>query len=202
MQRKSWRDAMTLLFASLLLVTGQMAQADERDEKVTGLEDKTVDEQKVDELDVAPADELQRGKQKLREGAKSAKGAKKAAKHEQKSAKDRREADAEKAQKGGQALEHRSEHAAERANSQWEGEAIRGHERAGSVRDAVDRAGNIEGEALDDGADVSARKAQAADRRGKGESPTQAKGFWKRSREILGLDDTKAEPSNDSVEVE
>ena len=85
--------------------------------------------------------------------------------------------------KGRQARERRSERAAERANNQWRDDATRGQERAGAVREAGEGAAERAPEEADAELGDAAGEAQeqgSQARRGKGEPPEQAKGFWSR----------------------
>jgi hypothetical protein len=112
---------------------------------------------------------------------KKARADEKAAKRK---AKRREKKGGEEARKGGRARERRSERAARRANPQWQEDASRGQERAGAVRDTGEE--TAEGE-LGEG-EMEERGADA--RRGKGEPPEQAKGFWRR---FFGGDDDEEE---------
>jgi hypothetical protein len=112
---------------------------------------------------------------------RKAKGKK--ARADEKAAKRKAKGRGKEKREGGQAREHRSERAAERANSQWQEDAARGQERAGAVREAGEGAAEAAPEELDaelgDAAGETPEQGSKG-RRGKGEPPEQAKGFWSR----------------------
>jgi hypothetical protein len=195
MKRRSGWIAAALLGAGLLfaLTIGQSVRADSHE----GTPSESDAVEPLEQVAEDTADETA-GKGKAKAGkkrggrdrgaaARGNKAKRKRARSAERAAKrqagERAEAGGEAVREGGQAREHRSERAAERANSQWREGATRGRERAESVRGAGGESAEGELKDLDAEASGAARGEPERDsrgRRGKGEPPEEAKGFWSR----------------------
>jgi hypothetical protein len=177
MKRRSGWIAVALLGAGLLFVAGQSIRA-ESDEPVAS------ESESVEPLEQAAEDAGEQAKEKAKAGKQKGDRDRGAAARERKAQRKKARADEKAAaRKGGEAREHRSERAAERANSQWQEGAARGQDRAGAVRDAGEEPPESDLGELDAEAGGAARETPEQDsraRRGKGEPPEQAKGFWGR----------------------
>lgn len=195
MKRRSGWIAAALLGAGLLLAlaTGQSVRADGHE--ATASESDAVEplEQVAEDTADEPAGKGKAKAGKKRGGgdrgaaARGDKAQRKRARSAERAAKrgagEQAEASGEEVREGGQARKRRSERAAERANSQWQEGATRGQERAESVRGAGGESAESGLEDLDAEASDAARGKPERDsrgRRGKGEPPEEAKGFWSR----------------------
>ena len=187
MKRRSGWIAAALLGTGLLFVAGQSVWAESHESAAS-------ENETVEPLEEAAGDAGDQTKRKVKAGKKQRKADRDAAARERKKARAEKKAakreargrakkGGEEARKGRKARERRSERAGERANSQWQEDATRGEERAGAVRDAGDEPaeddlGELDAEA--GGAAGETPEQGSSARRGKGEPPEQAKGFWGR----------------------